>query len=693
VNLGDSLSILPGVGPRNLELLKQIGLETVQDLLFHLPSRYQDRTRITSIANLREHNYCLIEGEIHTVAVKAGRRPSLLCQINDFSGSIYLRFFHFTYAQKNQLIPGLKIRCFGEIRRSFNHYGFEMIHPEYRQIQTADELPIEKTLTSIYPAVQGVSQSLLRKLMKHVLQHLFHWRDSVELLPELILSQYQLTDLISALQYVHLPPADADVELLLQGRHPMQKRLAFEELIAHQLSMHNSRHQVQSHKALALSEGEVLRQKFIELLGFNLTAAQQRVISEIDQDFSLPVPMLRLLQGDVGSGKTVVAAIAMLRAVAHQTQAVLTAPTELLAEQHYLNFSRWLAPLEISVVYLGGKQAAAVRRSILKKMAEGQAQVIIGTHALFQENVQYHHLALIVIDEQHRFGVNQRLALREKGEKKGYYPHQLIMSATPIPRTLTMSAYADLDVSIIDELPPGRKPVTTALIDNSRRNQVMERVRLACNAQKQVYWVCTLIEDSEVLQCQAAEQCAQELKKLLPELSIGLIHSRLPSAEKIQQMAAFKQGQIQLLIATTVIEVGVDVPNASLMIIENSERLGLSQLHQLRGRIGRGAEKSFCVLLFQGPLSATARRRLQIMRDTQNGFIIAQEDLAIRGPGEVLGTRQAGLLRFKLADLSRDQEILPLAQQASQWLLQHCPTNSPALIHRWIRDAQEFVHV
>jgi ATP-dependent DNA helicase RecG len=692
LNLTDSIQVLTGVGPRSYQLLQQLGLETVQDLLFHLPFKYQDRTRIKAIANLREGDYALIEGEIKTVSFTPGRRPSLLCQLCDHSGSIYLRFFHFTAAQKNQLKSGVKLRCFGEARRAFRHYGLEMIHPEYRQFHEAHELPVSQYLTPVYPATQGLTQNLLRRLIEQALQRLLVSEKSLELLPEILLKPFQFTDLASALKYVHQPPPEADVDLLLRGEHPMQKRLAFEELVAQQLSLQQSRLLAQRACAQVLTNDAELRSRFLSNLGFELTAAQKRVIAEIDHDLVNPYPMLRLLQGDVGSGKTLVAAMALLNAVAHGAQAVLAAPTELLAEQHWHNFLNWFNPLGIQVGYLSGKQSKAARKKIQDGIINNEIQIIIGTHALFQEEVHYAHLSLIVIDEQHRFGVNQRLALRKKGYHQGQYPHQLIMSATPIPRTLAMAAYADLDISVIDELPPGRTPVCTALISNQRRQQVIERVRLACQQSKQAYWVCTLIEDSEALQCQAAEETYQELKKLLPELTIGIVHSRIGAEQKSTQMQVFKDGKIDLLVATTVIEVGVDVPNASLMIIENPERLGLSQLHQLRGRVGRGRAESFCILLFQEPLPALAQQRLQVMRNTNDGFVIAREDLAIRGPGEVLGTRQAGIVRFRIADLARDQDLLPKAQSASKQLLTEFPHHVQPLISRWARHTQHYVH-
>lgn len=693
-NFQESLLSLSGVGPRVFQLLKKLQLTTLQDLLFHLPSRYQNRSRITPIHSLKEGDWALIEGEIKSVSFTKGKRTSLLCQLKDLTGSIQLRFFYFTAQQKNQLSIGAKLRCFGEIRRSFGSYGFEMIHPEYRHFGEFEQLPIEQSLTPIYPATEGLSQTLLRRLTAQALEQLKkHPQSFLELLPNTLLSRFHLSAVSDALWFVHRPPVDANVDLLLSGQHPAQRRLIFEELLAHQVSLTYSRLQSHGIQAIPLASDDAVRKKFLTHLSFELTAAQNKVIAEIDQDLNRPYPMLRLLQGDVGAGKTVVAAMAILNAVSQNTQAVLTAPTEILAEQHFQLFTRWFEPLGIQVCCLTGKHKSAVRKHILQEIADGQAQVIIGTHALFQEKVNYHRLALIVVDEQQRFGVNQRLALRAKGANNNFLPHQLIMSATPIPRTLAMAAYSDLDISTIDQLPPGRKPIVTVLISDQKRPQVIERVRLACRDKKQIYWVCTLIEDSEILQCRAAEQTTKELQQLLPELSIGLVHSRLAAEQKSELMTAFKQGEIDLLVATTVIEVGVDVPNASLMIIENPERLGLSQLHQLRGRIGRGDRESFCVLLYQEPLSAIARQRLQIIRDTQNGFIIAQEDLAIRGPGEVLGTRQSGILRYRLADLQRDHDLLPQVQQAAEWVVHENPQLINPLIFRWARAADQFIQV
>ncbi len=694
MELTSPLSVLTGVGPKIAECLRHLELNTLQDLLFHLPSRYQDRTRITSIGALREGDYVLIEGEIQSSTISPGRRPNLLCQLRDNSGSIYVRFFHFSAQQKNQLSSlGSRLLCFGEVRRGYRHFGFEMIHPEYRYIQEVDEIMLDKNLTPIYPTTQGLSQPLLRRLTDQALQILQDSRQNIEFLPETILKKYQLADLVSALIYVHRPPADANVDLLLSWQHPLQKRLAFEELIAHQLTLQKLRWQAQQQKALALVDADQLRHQFLSQLSFQLTTAQQRVVAEIDRDLSRPCPMLRLLQGDVGSGKTVVAAMAILRAISQNAQAALMAPTELLAEQHYQNFSAWFAPLGIQVSYLSGRQPTAVRHRVLSEIANGDGQLLIGTHALFQDDVHFKNLVLLIIDEQHRFGVNQRLALKAKGIMNDCFPHQLIMSATPIPRTLAMAVYADLDLSVIDQLPPGRQSVVTALISNQRRDEVIERVRLACKAGKQVYWVCTLIQDSEDLQCKAAEATAQTLQNRLTELKIGLLHSRISADQKNAQMQAFKNAQIDLLVATTVIEVGVDVANASLMIIENPERLGLAQLHQLRGRVGRGSAKSFCILLFQEPLSAHASQRLQVLRNTNDGFAIAREDLKLRGPGEVLGTRQSGILSLKMADLMRDQHLMPEIQSAAQILIKHYPQQTDALISRWIGSAKHYMQV
>jgi ATP-dependent DNA helicase RecG len=688
----ESLSSVPGVGSRTENLLQEMGLTNFLDVLFHLPIRYQDRTRITPIAQLKEGSHALIEGQISSATITPGKRPNLLCRLQDDTGMVHLRFFHFTAAQKQQLSRGGRYRCFGEVRPAFRQYGFEMIHPEYRQCDAGGSLNLEKTLTPLYSTVQGITQNLLRRLTDHALKIAAEGVSELELLPDSLLSEIQYPDLLQALSFVHRPPVDAPVDSLLNRQHPMQKRLAFEELVAHQISLQKTRLQARRFQAQVFTSGDDLKAQFLKNLGFPLTAAQTRVITEIEADLSLSYPMMRLLQGDVGSGKTVVAALAMLRAVASGFQAALIAPTELLAEQHHENFRRWCEPLNISLCYLGGKQTHAERASLLNQIETGQCQIIIGTHALFQHKVNYDKLCLLVIDEQHRFGVSQRLALREKGDKAGYHPHQLLMSATPIPRTLAMTAYADLAVSTLDELPPGRQAVNTALISSKKRQQVIERVRAVCLQKKQVYWVCTLITESEALQCQTAENTLQELQRDLPDLKMGLVHSRLSPETKMTEMKAFKKGEIDILVATTVIEVGVDVPNASLMIVENPERLGLSQLHQLRGRVGRGSLQSYCVLLFQEPLSALAQQRLQVMRNTRDGFVIAQEDLKIRGPGEVLGTRQSGILRFKIADLLRDQHLLPQVQWIGAQLINQFPEKADALVDRWLRHGQQYIY-
>ncbi|MBS0350302.1 MAG: ATP-dependent DNA helicase RecG [Proteobacteria bacterium] len=686
-----SLSSLSGVGPRINNLLHEMGLEHLLDVLFHLPIRYQDRTRITPIAQLQQGSQVLIEGEICSATITPGKRPNLLCCLQDDTGMIHLRFFHFTASQKQQLSRGGHYRCFGEVRSAFRQYGFEMIHPEYRPSEKGSLLGLEKTLTPLYPTVQGVNQSLLRRLTDHALKMAAECAHELELIPHALLDKIQYPELLQALFFVHRPPVDAPVDLLLNRQHPMQKRLAFEELVAHQISLQRTRLQARSIKAQALTATSDLKAEFLKNLGFALTNAQVRVLNEIAADLSLNYPMMRLLQGDVGSGKTVIAAMVMLHAVANDVQAALIAPTELLAEQHYENLRRWFEPLAISIGYLGGKQSSSIKTQMLHQIATGQCQIIIGTHALFQNKVQYHRLSLVVIDEQHRFGVGQRLSLRQKGDKLGYQPHQLLMSATPIPRTLAMTAYADLAVSTLDELPPGRQVVHTALISSKKRQHVIERVRAVCLQKRQVYWVCTLINESEALQCQAAENTLQELQNDLPELKMSLVHSRLSPDIKLATMKAFKNGEIDILVATTVIEVGVDVPNASLMIIENPERLGLSQLHQLRGRVGRGSLQSFCVLLYQEPLSVLARQRLQVLKNIQDGFQIAQEDLKIRGPGEVLGTRQSGILKFRIADLLRDQNLLPQVQFVSTKLITDLPEKADALVDRWIHQGQKYI--
>ncbi|WP_345869449.1 ATP-dependent DNA helicase RecG [Shewanella algae] len=682
-----AITELKGVAAKMAEKLHKLGINTVQDLLFHLPLRYEDRTRIYPIASLTPGSYGTIEAEIQSSQIINGRKRMLICNVRDDSGTMTLRFFNFSAAQRNAMQQGLTIRAYGEVRRG-NHQA-EIIHPDYK-ILKGDEPPnLSETLTPIYPTTEGLKQASWMKLTEQAL-NLLQEDGLQELLPEALRPNQQ--SLAQAVRTLHRPPADVDIYRLEQGQHPAQQRLVQEELLAHNLSMLKLRERSNHDKAVPLPATGALLNPFLAALPFKPTGAQQRVVADIGRDIEKPQPMMRLVQGDVGSGKTLVAAMAALQAIENGYQVAMMAPTELLAEQHAINFSQWLEPLGLKVGWLAGKLKGKARAQSLEDIASGSAQMVIGTHAIFQEQVQFHKLALIIIDEQHRFGVHQRLGLREKGISQGFHPHQLIMTATPIPRTLAMTAYADLDTSIIDELPPGRTPVTTVAISDSRRQEVIDRVRQAAlNDGRQAYWVCTLIEESEVLECQAAEDTCEELRAALPELSIGLIHGRMKSAEKQQVMDSFKRGDLKLLVATTVIEVGVDVPNASLMIIENPERLGLAQLHQLRGRVGRGAVASHCVLLYKAPLSHTATKRLGVLRQSNDGFVIAQKDLEIRGPGEVLGTRQTGIADMKVADLVRDQALIPHIQKLARHVMSQAPENVDAIIQRWLGDRQQYV--
>ncbi|WP_165735736.1 ATP-dependent DNA helicase RecG [Pseudoalteromonas sp. C8] len=677
---------LKGVGPKMAERLLKLGILTVQDMLFHLPLRYEDRTRLYAISELSLHSHVSVEATIETSQITFGKRRMLVCQINDGTGRLTLRFFNFTAAQKNAFSAGKIIRCFGEVRRG--RVGFEMSHPEYSISDTSNEQPVATTLTPVYSTTEGLKQLSIRALSEQAIDLLNKY--SVE---ELLPSQWQPSNmpLSDALLLLHRPPNDVDVTALEQGTHPAQQRLVFEELLAQNLSLLKVREQGQQVKAVALNPVNTLESQFLEQLPFAPTNAQSRVVAEIKGDMQHAYPMMRLVQGDVGSGKTLVAALSALTAIAQGFQVALMAPTEILSEQHGVNFTTWFNQLGITVAWLGGKTKGKERVATLEKIASGEAQMIIGTHALFQDEVKFNNLVLIVIDEQHRFGVHQRLSLREKGKFGDCYPHQLVMTATPIPRTLAMTAYADLETSVIDELPPGRTPITTVALPDTRRDDIIARVKLACNEQgRQVYWVCTLIDESEVLQCQAAEDSALQLKEALPELNVGLVHGRMKSAEKQAIMSEFKAGNIHVLVATTVIEVGVDVPNASLIIIENPERLGLAQLHQLRGRVGRGATASHCVLLYHAPLSHTAQKRLGVLRDSNDGFVIAERDLEIRGPGEVLGTKQTGLAEFKIADLTRDKHILNQVRPIAQQMLKQHPEAVDPLIQRWLGNKQNY---
>ncbi len=674
------VTALKGVGPKLAERLYRLGLRTAEDVLLHLPLRYQDRSRVLPIRQLQSDTEALIEAQVACSEVTGRGRRFLLCHLHDGTGELTLRFFHFSPAQQQLLgQPGVRLRCFGEVRQGYAG-GLEMIHPECRRVEPGT--PVEAQLTPFYPATAGLQQFTLRHLATEALAGLETGALLPELLPPELLARLQLLPIAEAVRLLHQPPAKTSVADLESGRHPARQRLAFEELLAHQLSLRRLRERTRRQTAPALVDRS-LSQGFVERLPFRLTGAQQRALAEIADDLAQPRPMLRLLQGDVGSGKTVVAAAAALQAVAAGAQAALMAPTELLAEQHYRNFRHWLDDLGLEIAWLTGRLTGKTRHRLLERLATGDIQIAIGTHALFQETVAFTNLALVIVDEQHRFGVHQRLALREKG-RAGGCPHQLIMTATPIPRTLAMSAYADLDTSIIDELPPGRQPVKTVAVPDHRRPEIIERIRLACLNGAQAYWVCPLIEESELLQCQAATVTAEQLAQLLPELRIGLVHGRLSAAAKAAVMVAFKAGELHLLVATTVIEVGVDVPNASLMIIENPERLGLAQLHQLRGRVGRGATKSSCVLLYRSPLSTIAHARLTVLRECHDGFEIAHRDLELRGPGEVLGTRQTGEQTLRVADLLRDQGLLNSIRHTADQLLRDYPECVEPLIRRWI---------
>ena len=682
------LSTLSGVGTSQAGKQAKMGLETIQELLLHLPLRYEDRTRLYRIGDLLPGLSVTVEGEVLRSDISFGRRRMMTCQISDGSGVLTLRFFNFNAAMKNSLSPGKHVIAYGEAKRG--NTGPEIIHPEYRVHGENIGVELQESLTPVYPTTEGIRQATLRKLIDQALAML----DSsviAELLP--IELSRSLISLPEAIHTLHRPPADIQLADLDQGKHPAQRRLIMEELLAHNLSMLAVRAGAQSYRALPLLPEEQLKQRFLAALPFTPTHAQQRVVAEIEQDMTHNFPMMRLIQGDVGSGKTLVAALAALRAIAHGKQVALMAPTELLAEQHANTFRQWLEPLGLEVGWLAGKQKGKARLAQQEAVASGQVSMVVGTHAMFQEQVQFSGLALVIIDEQHRFGVHQRLALWEKGEEQGFHPHQLIMTATPIPRTLAMTAYADLDTSVIDELPPGRTPVTTVAIPDTRRSDVIQRVKNACLEEgRQAYWVCTLIEESELLEAQAAEVTCEELKIALPEIKVGLVHGRMKGPEKQAVMLAFKQGELQLLVATTVIEVGVDVPNASLMIIDNPERLGLAQLHQLRGRVGRGAVASHCVLLYKTPLSKTAQMRLQVLRDSNDGFVIAQRDLEIRGPGELLGTRQTGSAEFKVADLLRDQAMIPEVQRVARHLHQQYPEHARALIERWLPERTRYTN-
>jgi ATP-dependent DNA helicase RecG len=670
-------------------LVASTAVAEASDPLFLLPSRYEDRTRITPIGALFHGMRAVVEGEVQLVDVVFRRRRAMLVRISDGSGFLNLRFFYFSRAQQEGFTRGARIRCVGEARRG--PQGLEMVHPEYRRVGSQTE-PLDDRLTPVYPLTEGQTQGRVRVMVDKALARLAA-NPAQDLLPAGIVDKLHLPSLREALEFVHHPPVGTSLASLAEGRHPAQRRLAFEELLAHQLSLQQLKQRTQDADAAALPDAAGLAAGFLQGLPFALTGAQQKVLAEVERDLQHERPMVRLVQGDVGCGKTVIAAAAAARAVGSSRQAALMAPTELLAEQHFRTLDAWFRPLGVIVALLSGSQPARTRRSALEAVASGEVQIAIGTHALFQEGVEFRDLALVIVDEQHRFGVQQRLRLKEKGGRNGCAPHQLIMTATPIPRTLAMTAYADLDVSVIDELPPGRTPVVTVALPEIRRNKVVERVQARCSEGRQAYWVCTLIDESEELRAQAAEETAARLIEALPEVRIGLVHGRMPPKAKDKAMQDFKSGRTQLLVATTVIEVGVDVPNASLMVIENAERLGLAQLHQLRGRVGRGAQESYCVLLYQEPRSQLARERLDILCNTNDGFVIAQKDLELRGPGELLGTRQTGLAALKVADLIRDADLLPKVRSTAEELLRENAACVAPLRLRWIGAAEEYGRV
>ena len=687
VKLAAPLTALAGVGPALAAKLERLNLYRVEDLLFLLPLRYEDRSRVLRLGELRPGVRAMVSGEVLLAETVYRRRRSLLVRIGDGSGQLTLRFFHFSRQQQDQFQPGSRVSCYGEARPG--PVGLEMVHPEYRLLRTGQDAVTSDALTPVYSVTEGVQQGRLRNLVGQALARM-RASPPEELLPDDVLASLRMPPLIDALEFLHQPPVDADLGLLADGTHPCQQRLAFEELLAHYLSLRQLRLSANRVPAPALAGGDGAVRDFMKNLPWRLTGAQRRVSSEVLADLSRPHPMMRLIQGDVGSGKTVVAAIACLKAMACGRQAAVMAPTELLAEQHWQNFNSWFGELGYGLAWLSGSQRAKDRNESLARIESGDAQLVVGTHALFQEGVRFARLALVVIDEQHRFGVHQRMALRDKGADGEGQPHQLVMTATPIPRTLAMAAYADLDTSVIDELPPGRQPVQTIVLPDARRNDVIERVRDACASGQQAYWVCPLIEESDVLDYEAAEARHESLTQALPELCIGLVHGRMKATAKDKAMRAFKGAEIDVLVATTVIEVGVDVPNASLMIIENAERMGLAQLHQLRGRVGRGARQSHCVLMYRQPLGELARSRLGVMRESNDGFLIAQRDLELRGPGELLGTRQTGLPQYRIANLLRDASLMPKVQRVAESLQRSAPGTTTRIVRRWLGDAGRY---
>lgn len=669
------------------EKLSRLGIRNDLDLILHLPIRYEDETRLFTIADVPHGQTVQVEGVIVHSEVVVRPRRQLVCQVEDNSGVLVMRFLNFYGSQIKTYVVGKRVRLLGEVRSGF--FGAEMVHPKCRIVHAGESLA--DAMTPVYPSTAGLSQKMIGKLIGQALQS--NQQMLTESIPDNIIRKYRLAGFRDSVMCLHNPPPEVSLAALQARTHPAWRRIKFDELLAQQLSMRLHYRQRRSHVAPVLAQKSGLHQSFLAQLNFQLTAAQMRVAAEISRDLNSPYPMQRLLQGDVGSGKTIVAALAALQAIENGYQAAIMAPTEILAEQHFQKLAGWFEPLGIRVAWLSGSQKKKQKQAVLDDIASGIAQLAIGTHALFQDQVIFQQLGLAIIDEQHRFGVHQRLALRMKGAQSGQVPHQLMMSATPIPRTLSMSYFADLDVSVIDELPPGRSPIVTKLIADNRRDEIIARIQQACEQGKQVYWVCPLIEESETLQLQTAMETCENLTRVFPHLHIGLVHGRLPPQEKAAVMAAFKQGDIQLLVATTVIEVGVDVPNASLMVIENAERMGLSQLHQLRGRVGRGTEASICILMFQQPLSEIARKRLKIIFEHTDGFEIARQDLQLRGPGEFLGARQSGVPLLRFADLEQDGDLLKAAQATADELLNNYPQLAEQHIARWLGEKAGYLRV
>ena len=682
------------ISPATLSKLARLGIHHRADLLLHLPMRYEDETHLAPIATVQAGETAQVQGTVSHSEIAFRPRRTLLCRIEDSSGELYLRFLNFYPSQQKQLAVGKQIRAVGEAR--IGYYGLEMVHPKCRSVD--DDTPLQQSLTPVYPTTAGLAQHVLRKLIANALETL----PLDDTLPEELLKRLRMTGFGDSIRLLHNPTPDISAKTLEERSHAAWRRIKFDELLAQQLSMRVHHRERSRRVAPALAPRRNLTDRLIADLPFALTGAQQRTCAEISSDLARPHPMQRLLLGDVGSGKTIVAALAALQAIENGYQAALMAPTEILAEQHYLKLRAWLEPLGIDPVWLSGSLKKKDKQLAAEHIASGERALAIGTHALFQQQIRFHRLGLAIVDEQHKFGVQQRLSLRNKGKagnddtpmkSSSPEPHQLMMSATPIPRTLAMSYYADLDVSVIDELPPGRTPVITKLVSDARRDEVFERVRAACMAGQQAYWVCPLIDESETLQLQTALETYQLLNAAFPELRVGLVHGKLDNAEKARVMAAFKSGELQLLVATTVIEVGVDVPNASLMVIDHAERMGLAQLHQLRGRVGRGAAQSLCILLYQQPLAELARARLKIIFESTDGFAIAQHDLRLRGPGELLGARQSGVAMLRFADISADEDLLDQARQVADELLHDHPEAARAHLQRWMANKHDYLHV